>query len=169
MSDSFDSAYGPSVGTGMPFWKRTVLAWLPSASPSALTSSPDFLRSSSSLPMNRIISTIHSLPMVASPSSADPNVMIMYFTDSLLQFGALHTRSHQSVGAVAPFSTSGWARFSGGASAPSPPVGTSLRDSTAHRDQASFGGPATRGSRLSSRACRKRPWRTPRRGGTAAA
>src|SRR5216684_1521629 len=99
MSDSLDSAYGPSVGTVMPSWKRTVLAWLPSASPSALTSSPDFLRSSSSLPMNRIISTIHSLPMVASPASADPNVMIMYFTSSLLfsapPAGALTTGSEQ--------------------------------------------------------------------------
>src|SRR5216684_2343675 len=100
MSDSLDSAYGPSVGTVMPSWKRTVLAWLPSASPSALTSSPDFLRSSSSLPMNRIISTIHSLPMVASPASADPNVMIMYFTSSLLfsapPAGALTTGSEQA-------------------------------------------------------------------------
>src|SRR5260370_8235070 len=92
----------------MPFWKRPVLAWLPSASPSALTSSPDFLRSPPSLPMTRITSTIHSLPMVASPSSADPNVMIMYFTSSLLRFGALHGRSHHRVVAVAPFSTSGW-------------------------------------------------------------
>src|SRR5713101_8435143 len=122
----------------------TVLAWLPSARPSALTSSPDFLRSSSSLCMNWIISTIHSLPMVASPASADPNVMIMYFTVSLLDLtprtqrlrlefagtpflGALNQRFHHQVGADVPFSTSAWARFSGGASALSPRVDTRRR------------------------------------------
>src|SRR2546428_5389934 len=102
----------------MPFWNRTVFAWLPSARPSALTSSPDFLRSSSSLCMNWIIPTIHSLPMVASPASADPNVMIMYFTDSLLWktalFGAFRRRSHYSVGAGVPSSTSCCARAAAG-------------------------------------------------------
>src|SRR5216684_969366 len=68
----------------MPLTNLTVFAWLPSARPSALTSSPDFLRSSSSCPMNLIISTIHSLPIAANPASADPNVMIMYFISSLL-------------------------------------------------------------------------------------
>jgi hypothetical protein len=34
--------------------------------------------------MNWIMLVIHSLPMVANPASADPNVMIMYFIESLL-------------------------------------------------------------------------------------
>src|SRR5467141_1072558 len=68
----------------MPLTNLTVFAWLPSASPSALTNSPDFFKSSSSVVMNLIISTIHSLPIAANPASADPNVMIMYFISSLL-------------------------------------------------------------------------------------
>ena len=34
ITDSFASANGPSVATGMPFLMRTVFAWLPSVSPS---------------------------------------------------------------------------------------------------------------------------------------
>src|SRR5260370_28297876 len=88
----------------MPLTNLTVFAWLPSASPSALTYSPDFFKSSSRVVMNLIIATIHSLPIVANPSSADPNVMIMYFIASLL--GNRIRRFRDVVEAAERFSTS---------------------------------------------------------------
>src|SRR3981081_4154259 len=56
--------------------------------------------------MNWIISSIQSLPMASSPASADPNVMIMYFISSLPLIRHPERRTHNSVGAVARFSTS---------------------------------------------------------------
>src|SRR6266404_3958393 len=113
----------------MPLTNLTVFAWLPSASPSALTYSPDFFKSSSSVVMNLIISSIHSLPIVASPSSADPNVMIMYFIASLL--GIPIRRFRDVVEAAQRFSTSmtsqaalktGHPRFLRASAAPRPAI-----------------------------------------------
>ena len=63
--DSFDSANGPSVGTGIPSSITTVFAWVASASPASMTCSPDSLRSMSTWVMNSIISLIQSSDLVS--------------------------------------------------------------------------------------------------------
>ena len=80
MSDSFASANGPSVAVTTPFVSRTVLAWLPSASPAWKTSSPDSVSSLSRFLMNSIISTIHWRGLTSTMPSALPNIITMYFT-----------------------------------------------------------------------------------------
>ena len=56
--------------------------------------------------MNPIMSRIHSGDRVSIMVAWSPNIMIMYFISSLPPSGAPVGRSHDWVGAGAPFSTS---------------------------------------------------------------
>src|SRR6478735_9201566 len=101
--DSFDSAYGPSVVTTVPSWARlTVLAWLPSTSPRAATSSPEAVSSSFSVVMKEIISATQSLDWTCIISSALPNIMIMYFTATHSRRRVRQPRCWATMGAMTP-------------------------------------------------------------------
>jgi hypothetical protein len=68
-----------------------VLAWLPSTSPRASTSSPDAVSSSFSVIMKEIISATQSFDWTCIISSALPNIMIMYFTATTLSSSSAST------------------------------------------------------------------------------